>query len=320
MPQYLLTQLFNRSYRLIVGNKDGGNAIEFSDLQCVFSVDKSNETHADTCELNIYNVSKESINNFLIEENIVELYAGYGDDIQPIFIGQIDVASVELNGADLVVKLMFSDGRVSMIETTVDKNFPAGTTLDAVLKELSTDMGFAYSSNNGTYPAGTGLTYVYPRGISVSGNVKQWIDTTIKGHDITYFVSNKVAYAVPVNAPVGSEVANLFTSETGLIGSPNKKNVTSKVNKKKKSKDVREGVEFRTLLAGDVAVGTLVKVESKFVNGIYQVTKVKHSGDYRGGSWFSEIEGILPVTATDTEVVFNNRRSSNVNPDIISAE
>lgn len=300
-----MTQLFDRAYRLVVGDKDGGTAIEFTELQCVFSVDKSNEVHADKCDLSIYNVSPDSIKNFLIEDNVVELYAGYGEDIGLIFAGQIDIVSTELNGADIIVKMTFSDGRVSMVETTVDKHFPAGSTLDSVLRSLSTTLGFAYSSNNGTYPQGTGLTYVYPRGVTVSGNVKQWIDTTIKGHDIHYFVSNKVAYAVPVNAPIGSEVANVFTPETGLIGSPNKKNVTSKINKKKKSKDVREGIEFRALLANDVAVGTLVKVQSRFVDGLYQVTKVKHSGDYRGNNWFSDIEGILPVLSTETKTVFN---------------
>lgn len=300
-----MAQLFDRGYRLIVGDKAGGNAIEFTDLQITFSVDKSNEVHADKCDLSIYNVSPDSIKNFLIEDNIVELYAGYGTEINLIFVGQIDIVSTELNGADIIVKMTFSDGRVSMVETTVDKHFPAGSTLDQVLRSLSTTLGFSYSSNNGTYPQGTGLTYVYPRGVSVSGNVKQWIDTTIKGHDIHYFVSNKIAYAVPVNAPIGSEVANVFTPETGLIGSPNKKNVTSKINKKKKSKDVREGIEFRALLANDVAVGTLVQVKSKFVDGLYQVTKVKHQGDYRGGQWFSDIEGILPVTATETETVYN---------------
>lgn len=300
-----MAQLFDRGYKLIVGDKDGGNAIEFTDLQIVFDVEKSNEVHADKCNVSIYNVSPDSIKNFLIEDNIVELYAGYGTELGLIFMGQIDIVSTELNGADIVVKMTFSDGRVSMVETNVDKHFPAGSTLDTVLRSLSSTLGFAYSSNNGTYPAGTGLTYVYPRGITVSGNVKQWIDTTIKGHDIHYFVSNKVAYAVPVNAPTGSEVANVFTPETGLIGSPNKKNVTSKINKKKKSKDVREGIEFRALLASDVAIGTLVKVESKFVDGLYQVTKVKHYGDYRGDSWFSDIEGILPVLSTETKTIYN---------------
>ena len=315
-----MTLLFNRSYRLIVGSASGGNAIEFSDLQCVFSVDKTNETHPDKCDLKLYNVSEESLTQFLIEDNIVELYAGYGDELSHLFTGQIDVVSTEMQGADIVVSMTFSDGRIAMVETVTDEHFAAGSTLDDVLRGLSTKLGFAYVSNNGGLGDNRGLNYRFPRGISVTGNVKNWINSTIKGHDIQYFVSNKVAYAIPVNSPVGSEVAPIFTPETGLIGSPNKKNVTSKVNKKKKSKDVREGVEFKALLSPGVAIGTLVKVESRYVNGIYQVTSVKHSGDYRGSSWFTEVEGILPIEAAETKTVFNKYAKDKLDDtDVVSA-
>jgi len=311
--------LFNRAYRLIVGDAEGGIAAEFSDLQCTFTVDKSDETHADKCDLKLYNVAPDTISAFLVEDSIATLYAGYGDDIQQIFKGQIDIVSVEQSDADIIVSISFSDSRVEMVEGTVDQHYPAGSTLDYVLSDLSTKMGVGYTSTNGNYPTGKGLTYQFPRGLAVSGNIKNWITETIKGHDLKYFVQNKVAYCIPVNHPTGTEVATVFTPSSGLIGSPHKKNVTSKTNKKKKSKDVREGVEFRSLLSPEVSVGSLVKVESKFVTGIYQVTNVKHTGDFRGDSWFTEVEGILPISATDTETVSTRRDPRTINPQVVSA-
>lgn len=315
------TLLWDRVYRLTVGSASGGIAAEFSDLQMEFSIEKSDETHADKGDIKLYNVSPDTIDAFLIEDNIATLYVGYGSDPQQVFSGQIDVVSVEQNDADIVVSFTFSDGRVEMVEGVTDNHYPAGSTLDSVLSDLTKKLGFSYASNNGNYESGSGLLYIYPKGISVSGNIKNWIDSTVKGHDLKYFVSNKTAYCIPVNSPTGAEIAVVFTPTSGLIGSPHKKNVASKINKKKKSKDVREGVEFKALLSPEVAVGSLVKVESKFVNGIYQVTKVKHSGSYRGNSWFTEVEGILPSSVTSTETVSTKKpKNTGINPDIVSAE
>lgn len=313
--------LWDRVYKLTVGSSTGGIAAEFTDLHIEFSVEKSDETHADKADIKLYNVAPDTINSFLTEDNIATLYVGYGSDPQQVFSGQIDVVSVEQNDADIVVSFTFSDGRVEMVESTTDTHYPAGTTLDSVLSDLSKKMGFSYVSNNGNYESGTGLRYIYPKGISVSGNIKNWIDSTIKGHDLKYFVSNKTAYCIPVNSPTGAEIAVVFTPTSGLVGSPHKKNVASKINKKKKSKDVREGVEFKALMSPEVSVGSLVKVESKFVTGIYQVTKVRHRGSYRGSEWFTEVEGILPASVTDTETVSTKKNKvGGVNPDIVSAE
>ena len=313
--------LWDRVYRLTVGSAAGGIAAEFSDLHIEFSVEKSDETHADKADIKLYNVAPETIDSFLVEDNIATLYVGYGSEPQQVFSGQIDIVSVEQQETNIVVSFTFSDGRVEMVESNIDTHYPAGSTLDSVLADLSSKMGFSYISNNGNYPDGTGLRYVYPKGISVSGNIKNWIDTTIKGHDLKYFVSNKVAHCIPVNSPVGTEIAVVFTPTSGLIGSPHKKNVASKINKKKKSKDVREGVEFKALMSPEVAVGSIVKVESKFVSGMYQVTKVRHRGSYRGSDWFTEVEGILPASVTETETISTKKNKvGGVNPDLVSVQ
>lgn len=296
-----MSLLFNRKYRLTIGPPTGGVSVEFSELQMTFRADLNDEIHANNCEVVIVNVSEDTIENFIVEDNIATLYAGYGDDLNLLFKGAIDTVSTQYDNGDITVELNFRDAQVELVQTNVDKFWPAGTTLDVVLRSLTTqDMGLAYASNNGNYPPNTGINYRFARGVSVTGNAKVWIDKAVKAHDLKYFIQNGTAYVIPVSQPTGAEVAQVFSADSGLIGSPYKKKVSEKSNKRKKSKTQYSGVEFRALLSPALRIGSLVKLESRTVKGIYQLTKVRHTGDYRGGSWFTDCEGILPITASET--------------------
>lgn len=296
-----MSLLFNRSYRLTIGPPDGGIAVEFSDLQLTFRADLNDEIHSNNCECTIVNVSEETIENFIVEDNIATLYAGYGEDLNLLFKGAIDTVATQYDNGDITVEMSFKDAQVELVQTNVDKFFPAGTKLDTVLRSLTTeDMGLAYASNNGSYGPNSGINYSFARGVAVSGNAKVWIDKAVKAQDLKYFIQNGTAYVIPVSQPTGAEVAQVFSADSGLIGSPYKKKVAEKSNKRKKSKTQYSGVEFRTLLSPSLRIGSLVKLESRTVQGIYQLTKVRHTGDYRGNSWFTDCEGILPISASET--------------------
>ena len=47
--------------------------------------------------------------------------------------------------------------------------------------------------------------------------------------------------------------------------------------------------QFKTLLNPDIVPGDIIKLEDTLITGYYKVTDMRHTGDWRGASWYSEL-------------------------------
>jgi hypothetical protein len=79
----------------------------------------------------------------------------------------------------------------------------------------------------------------------------------------------------------------LLSPETGLIDAP--KQIVKGDNYYK----YQTGWSVEMLLNGGVEPGSRVKLESRYANGTYFVSKVSHSGDNYSGNWTTKAEVLL---------------------------
>ena len=109
---------FNRQYRVRIGkdrstgkeigaiNSDTGRA-----LRCRFSVEIGESVSSNTGKINLWNLSKETLQLLEKEDCLIELSAGYDDDIPVIMGGTITCCSTSSDSADHETTIEFADSR-----------------------------------------------------------------------------------------------------------------------------------------------------------------------------------------------------------------
>jgi hypothetical protein len=77
------------------------------------------------------------------------------------------------------------------------------------------------------------------------------------------------------------------------VAAPGKK---GKKGKGGKGKDKIDGWNIKTLLMPMINPGDRIKLTSRFVEGVFRVHEIKHSGDSHGGNWISEMKIVDPAS------------------------
>ena len=95
-----------------------------------------------------------------------------------------------------------------------------------------------------------------------------------KRFNFDWSVQDGAVQATQDGAPVPG-LAILVSSSTGLIG-----NVVKRA----------EGIEFTTLLNGEIKPGRLLSIDSFDVKGFFKTRKVTFQGDTHDGPWFANVE------------------------------
>lgn len=127
-------------------------------------------------------------------------------------------------------------------------------------------------------PALTEDTFTYERILHVDKTKKQRVKQAKQPKRLTKKEAKKrgVKYIPPLKRKVGKS-------------KPVYKLVTVDVEKIDKEQETVDGVEFEMLLRPNVNPFDRIELESRFVNGIYVVDKVDHTGSTRGGDYLTRI-------------------------------
>jgi hypothetical protein len=269
--------LYGRFARLLLG-VPGTVSRELSGLRVVFEVTKSIDSTANAAVIEVFNLSQ--LSRTLTEEKKVAviLNAGYTGENplgigKQVFFGDIVRSSTEKRGADLVTKIEAGDRIKSIGDSTINAAFKAGTPYTALLNECAKLLGVGLGEIQGV----SGLQFL--RGLSASGKVTDQLDLIASKANANWSIQDGVLQIIKKDSS-NKESVVILNSESGLIGSPNKK--TDDKNK--------TTIAFRCLMQPEIRPARRVRISSRFVTGDYKVTKVTHRGDTRSGDWFSEVE------------------------------
>ena len=284
---------FNRTYELIIGEVGSGKGLriegnekEGTGLQISFWIKKSvnNKKSSNTCEINLYNLSEDSVNYLQKPESAVILNVGWDGVNKTLFRGIIK--EVETNGKtgrlDRLTTLECIPGEGIIYKSDISKTFPSGSTprdvIEYLIEETSTIEKASFNSER--------LSEVMAFGYTAEGTVKSIISDLAHAYDFYYQIDDHKIFVSDFDkfqSPNSVQRAFVITAETGLIGTPSF--VADKGEMQKEDPERFDGVKFKALLNPSIKPGMAVSLKSSIVTGIYRVDNVDYAGDWRGGEW-----------------------------------
>lgn len=313
-----MTRQWIRSCRLLVG--DDKEAMDLSELRIQFTVSQGDIQTPNFADIIVTNLSAETVHKVQKEFTKVRLEAGYEDGgPELLFAGTIkQKRSGRENPVDTYLGILAVDGDKAYNFATVNKTLAAGhsfrdhvnATLDA-MKPFGITAG--YIADLGGFKA--------PRGRVLFGMARDILRRVGYSTDTSWSIQNGKLQIVKnkETVPGGPVVLN---SRTGMIGLP---------------VQTFDGIVVRCLLNPKVKPGTQIKIDQSSIqqqridpamtsevantmipsladDGLYKALIVNHTGDTRGGPWYTDItciradgKGQLPPSIT--------ARGISVNPD-----
>lgn len=233
-----------------------------------FKVEKDVSSTVNKAEIRIYNLTSNTRGLAENPKNIIELFAGYGKEPKLLFRGNASRVISSVGGPDSVTTFEIGDGLKSFQNSRVDVSFKQGTPAKDIFQTLTNAMGLAKGEQK-DIPQKS-----FPGGLSLSGPVRDHMNYLTDKLDLEWSIQNGAVQILPKGKST-SQAAFLLSPETGLIGSPNKKD---------------KGLEVVSLLQPEINPGRIVEIQSKFVKGQFRVEKVSHEGDTADTGWFTRIE------------------------------
>ena len=289
-----MTVQMNRGYVLTVGDWQQGEGWRIDSLQVRFDVTKtSNEKKSkNSATIEIYNLSPEHINTLETPYLIADLSAGYygrmqdTSQIRRLFTGQVTGVTTRKSGADTITQLQLGEGYVELNFEVVSKLVSPGKTVRDVFEEIR---GAIPNVARGVY-AGINVTSPIISGYPLMGEPRRLMDKLAETYDVEYRVSDGVLYVNDSDGAINNadDTAFVISQESGLIDIPY---IVAPSNKKsKEDKESKSKTQWKMLLNPDVNPGEIVRLEYKDFTGWYKVESVRHSGDFRGGEWYTEVQ------------------------------
>lgn len=267
-----MATLFRRSATLQVGTT------KIEGLRIAASVKKTLQSEPNTAEISVWNLSPTNRARFQEKNQTLLLQAGYDDQLEQIFVGDVSVVTTTREGPDWLTKVVCGDGERAFREAKITQSFKAGTTKEQVLKEYLGKSGLDYVKDLASLFNKSDKTkpQEYAKGFSVSGSVSKELNRFCESNGLEWSIQNGLLQLLPKGKTVDN-TAFLLKPTTGLIGSPQigEKGI----------------VKARSLLNGKLNPGKQVKIESELINGFFRIETALFNLDTHAGDFQVEIEG-----------------------------
>jgi hypothetical protein len=262
----------------------GQPGVEVAGLRIKFKVAKDDTPDPNTATIEIWNLGPTAAALLQRPGCVVELFAGYADLTNLVFLGDVTRAVTTYEGADARTQITSGDGAAALATTNVAVGIKgkttAGDAIKAVLKGIVDDpttLVSALAPEDAARPL--------PNGYSASGPLKQVLRGLSRARlfDWTYIDGQLVI--VPPDAAT-REPAVVVNARTGLVGSP-----TQKQSGAGDAASSRKAVVFKVFCNPTIRPRRLVRLDSREYKGWYLVRVVEHTGDtHANGEFFTTVE------------------------------
>lgn len=239
---------------------------EWTELRIVMSVQVSDSSTPNRLQAKLYNLSDDSV-AFLQSDGVVaQLLAGYDT---PLLLGAGEVTRVESTwqGPDRVTTVECADGRKSLT-SQVNMSVSGRVSAKGLIKDIGQKMGFK----------DVDLSRVddleLPRGFATAGKGAQALKGLTKSIGADFHVERGGLVVLPKGQPTDRK-AVLLRADSGLIGTPQR---------------TKDGIKAKCLLNPHIRSRSIVRIESREVEGFYMVRNYKHTADRFSDAWHTEVE------------------------------
>ena len=276
---------FGRNYEFSAGQKGkkgflvGGRTGD--QLHISFSIEKTDTKTQNTAKVDIWNLSPAHVAELEKSKCIVALKAGYGEHMSLIFAGQVSFCSTINDNADRKTHIEIVDNLISTQDTYVTVSYKGKVTWRKIFDDTAKKMGVAISYSANALKA---LQKTLSKGYSYTGLAKNIFSKGCKCCGLTWSIQNGIVQVKKKNDSM-SKVGYLLSSDTGMIGIPEKVTITDPDNSSK----TYTGWDVTCFLNGAINVNDYVKLKSKTKSGYFYVCSQQIEGDNVSGDWISRL-------------------------------
>lgn len=257
--------------------------IESPEMHIDFRVDFDNSSDQDKAQVTLYNLSEDTNQKIQLAQQ-AEIRAGYEDDIGTIFTGSIYQVRGEVVGPEYELTIEAVDGPLnsgqrfaSIWDRKISRTYRRGIRASRILNDL-----FSALTDYNIGEIDLPRDIQYGEGRSFFAPIKDVIKQVASECGAKLQIVSGSVIIRPEQR--GDITATVLTPDTGLIGSPTRM-----------EEDDQEGYAVTCLLNHNIQGDSVIKIESRHVNGLYKVIR----GSHNGSDFATEVE-VIPF---DGEVV-----------------
>jgi hypothetical protein len=210
---------------------------------------------------------------------VAQIAAGDGIASQ-IFLGDVrrrQIITESSSSGGIVTNIEARDGYRRWIDSTFSRSYPPGTSSDLVLSDALAALRLPIG-----YRSPGIIPIVFTGGYSFSGKARDCISELVAGWVGTWSVQRGSVYIFAAHDATLPGASPILSAETGLMGSPKRKD--------------RGGVSVVCRLQPAFnKIWAPFTLTSRWINGVFKVSKISHKAKSDGSTWQTELEGI-PVT------------------------
>lgn len=254
----------------------GDNALDID-----FEINFSNSKEPDVNVVNIYNLSDSSI-NMIRDQAYIIVAAGYKELGNKATIGEgtIEDIEVKFSGLDKACEVKFTDGGKPWRTRELNKTYAENTKASQIMRDLAIVLGYEIVEITPKDDV------VYRLGKTIKGFASKSLESLARDTKSKMFI-NKNRLVIRDEA-MAYNTGFVLNADSGLIGSPtlNKNDSGDKTDEKKYTKDKKQNKEAKkswhvvSLLNPRIETDSIIKVESKTLNGVYRVVSGKHTKNF----------------------------------------
>lgn len=300
-------KLFDRQVRVAIG-ESGGAGFEIGaaatngiPLHIKFSFEKADVESPNTGKVTIWNLSREHLAELELQDCMVIVRAGYGNNLAQAFTGTVTSAVTSKEGADQMTDIELADSMVELRDTSLSVSYAEGTSTDVIYQEVAAQMGLPFSSSPGALEQPTNLS----NGFSFVGSAKNLLKRLSRMDGTNWTIQDGIIQLTKPGEPISLSCYEL-NSGSGLIGMPKRVNLSASGGTGKGSDTAAAGNaaaaaqlgwEITYLMNLAIGVNSYVHVSSQMVTGYFRVQKISIEGDNYEGDWQCKAT-LLEVTGT----------------------
>lgn len=270
-----MSALFDR--RIVLEVTAGGVGRRWEGLDVTFAIEQTAGSEPNKGEIGVYNLSADSRRLISDSGASVRLFAGYPSTVALLFAGDIDEVSSDREGADVLTRIVASDGGIALRRQVISIARAGDTPTAGVVDEILGAMGLARGSV-------ADVPGALKQGISTLTKASSLLDEVCASNGHRWSVQDGAVQVYPAGKGTTAPVV-VLGPDSGLVGIP-RRHVDSGAGDGIR----RPGVVARSLLQPGLRPGRRIRIVSDWVSGDFVVEKVRHSGSLRGPDFFSEIE------------------------------
>lgn len=264
-------------------------------FRCIFDILISVDNIFGTADIQIYNLSKDTI---IDRKSDIILSAGYVDQFDVLFAGSITNVFKERRGPDVITRLLCRSGQAIGDRGTIAASYSAGAKLLDVLKSIAQIWPRHLVIEESQFTDKD----VFPTGYAAYGDITRVLDELASSFDFKWVVDRDSLVVTRLDKERAASVFEI-NQFTGMVGMPEVTRgidglgvtVTARINPfLRSSSRINVQSEYSTYNTGNMFLGELSGDAS--ANGEYNVYTIHYQGDTHTDLWDMTIDAIRAGT------------------------